>query len=148
MFSEMVKTLLILHTIFIMLTHPMSMILVIIPTTVIYAMMISKLMNTSWFSLILILILIGAMLILFLYMASLSPNELFNLPKYLPMILLLMLIPMPNGLTNNPMLNFNSYKLFSQIQLSTTIILTIYLLVTMITAVKITNINEGPLRST
>nr|YP_001552162.1 NADH dehydrogenase subunit 6 [Nothopuga sp. 1 LP-2008]ABS71900.1 NADH dehydrogenase subunit 6 [Nothopuga sp. 1 LP-2008] len=142
-------TVLFLHSIFMFINHPLIMMVIMIPATIMYAILLTNLMKTSWYSMVLILILIGAMLILFMYMASLSPNEMMNPPIFSPFILLLMMMMYKHNMIQEPstMMN-NSIKLFSQIQWGTTTMLVIYLLLTMIVVVFITNINEGPLRST
>nr|AML26225.1 NADH dehydrogenase subunit 6 [Scirtidae sp. BMNH 1274304] len=138
---------------FMLLKHPMSMGLMLLIQTINISLMIGMMMNNFWFSYILFLIMIGGLMILFMYMTSVAANEKF---KFNPMLIMPMVITMIMFMFQ--VKNFNSLKLnmhkmdliinkFLNFPMNLLMImLIIYLLITMIVIVKITFINYGPLR--
>nr|WIL79833.1 NADH dehydrogenase subunit 6 [Clerus klapperichi]WIL79871.1 NADH dehydrogenase subunit 6 [Clerus dealbatus] len=148
------------------LSHPMSLGFILLLQTTITAFIINYLNFNFWFSYILFLVMIGGMLILFIYMTSVASNEKFSFNNKLMMMLMffvLMIIIMlftdsfmfNNMLNNfetfinNKMVMFNSSlnKYFNYPNLMIYCMTIIYLLITLIAVVKISNINSGPLRS-
>nr|AQM39951.1 NADH dehydrogenase subunit 6 [Phyllomimus sp. ZJZ-2017] len=154
--------------------HPLSMTIIIICQTLIMSMCLSLMTKTFWMSYILFLVFLGGMLVLFLYITSLAPNEKFSTLK-LPMIMMttislymLMLISVSfmdqmywNILNSNTDVNQLSnsitflspsnqipmlIKLYNTPSSMVTIMLIMYLLLTLIVIVKITNTLMGPLR--
>lgn len=129
--------------------------------------------KTYWFSYILFLTFLGGLLVLFIYVSRIASNELFNLSFNLKLIIfltilisLLILFIYYNNLIwinfsfNSDIDNFLNLKLFlndeNKISLRKLynnqtylliIIIIIYLFITLIAVVKITNIFYGPLRS-
>nr|YP_010254860.1 NADH dehydrogenase subunit 6 [Lissorhoptrus oryzophilus]QUA05799.1 NADH dehydrogenase subunit 6 [Lissorhoptrus oryzophilus] len=153
-----------LSMIFLFLNHPLSLGSILLLQTIISSLITGKFYYNYWFSYILFLIMIGGMLILFMYMTSVASNEKFKYSNFL-MFLSLILIFMTFFillLDNFPFLenklNFNMMnKIFKNPNLSMNkllnfpnnlifILLMIYLLITMIAVVKITKKNFGPLR--
>nr|YP_010270171.1 NADH dehydrogenase subunit 6 [Potamometra zhengi]UJY96897.1 NADH dehydrogenase subunit 6 [Potamometra zhengi]UJY96910.1 NADH dehydrogenase subunit 6 [Potamometra zhengi]UJY96923.1 NADH dehydrogenase subunit 6 [Potamometra zhengi] len=148
-----------LSTSMIMMKHPLSMGFSIILLTMLTAIMMNMMIKYSWYSYILVLVMLGGMLVLFMYMASIASNEIM---KFSMKILLLMVITfiMSNLLINNEMDNMtppNMYfienqnnmsmmKLFNSKTSIITILLASYLLITMIYVIFITNMFEGPMR--
>nr|AAX38562.1 NADH dehydrogenase subunit 6 [Pseudosquilla ciliata] len=157
-----------LELIFLNLTHPLAMgMMLLMQTLVICA--ITALMNYYvWFSYILFLIFLGGMLVLFIYITSLASNEMFQFS--FKMILLfasivtfstfLMLIMDPLLLDfkmasadmytymsspyNNQMVLISN--IYSSNTMKTTLFMILYLLLTLIVVVKITYTFLGPLR--
>nr|YP_009971757.1 NADH dehydrogenase subunit 6 [Cucujus mniszechi]QNG56467.1 NADH dehydrogenase subunit 6 [Cucujus mniszechi] len=146
---------------FLFLNHPLSFGLVLLMQTILVALISGTITLNFWYSYILFLIMVGGMLVLFIYMTSIASNEkfkfspkLFLLIKFLtPITLLIMFIN--NFLTtiylNN--INFNnlnfSFSMNKYMNWPTNMmyfIIVIYLFITLIAVVKITNINYGPLR--
>nr|QOL00852.1 NADH dehydrogenase subunit 6 [Phyllomimus sinicus] len=154
--------------------HPLSLTIIIICQTLIMSMCLSLLTKTFWMSYILFLVFLGGMLVLFLYITSLAPNEKFSAPK-LPLIIMIiislymcMLIslsfmdPMYSNMlnSNTDMNQFSNsttvlsstnqismlMKLYNTPSSILTIMLIMYLLLTLIIIVKITNMPMGPLR--
>nr|YP_010580966.1 NADH dehydrogenase subunit 6 [Monochamus saltuarius]UZT27189.1 NADH dehydrogenase subunit 6 [Monochamus saltuarius] len=149
---------------FLFLNHPLSLGLILLLQTTLIAL-ITGLMNYNyWFSYIIFLVMIGGMLILFIYMTSVASNEKFKFSYKLMLILtisfctMLILLSLDSYyfnliLTNDLMnqnlnLNFklsmNKFLMWPMNLLFSLII--IYLLITLIMVVKITNIKSGPLR--
>nr|YP_009050437.1 NADH dehydrogenase subunit 6 [Potanthus flavus]AIC37432.1 NADH dehydrogenase subunit 6 [Potanthus flavus] len=156
------------------LQHPLSMGLMILTQTLLICLISGMIIHTYWFSYILFLTFLGGLLVLFIYVSSIASNEMFYMiPKYklfLFMIIFIMIIfnlfffsnlNWMNLFTNSyEMNNFFNYFLFNSnennINLSKLynnqnyllmFMLIIYLFITLIAVVKITNIFYGPLRS-
>nr|QOW07332.1 NADH dehydrogenase subunit 6 [Costapex baldwinae] len=75
-----------------LMIQPLSLGLVVMFSTL-FMCMISALMLSSWYGFILFLIYVGGLLVMFAYVAALSPNVLFG-GGYPVMIMFLVLIPM------------------------------------------------------
>nr|AXS66238.1 NADH dehydrogenase subunit 6 [Cucujoidea sp. 2 KM-2017] len=149
---------------FIFMDHPLSYGLILLIQTIFISLNTGSLSLNYWFSYIIFLIMIGGMLILFLYMTSVASNEKFKYSsKTLSILimffmLIIMLMILDQYLLN--LKNFNilmltpmtySYEnMFNKyMNLPNNLIITmmiIYLFITLIAIVKITNVNYGPLR--
>nr|QNT26879.1 NADH dehydrogenase subunit 6 [Trigonopterus puspoi] len=147
------------------LTHPLSLGGILLIQTTLIALASGLLYPSFWFSYILFLVMIGGMLVMFIYMTSIASNEKFITPKYLLnlfyfslSILFLLTIPSmsPLALSPNPetktnqlmsiVSNMNMSKYFNFPSISILIFLITYLLVTLIAIVKITEKSKGTLR--
>nr|UHA56200.1 NADH dehydrogenase subunit 6 [Trigonodes hyppasia] len=155
------------------LNNPLSMGLMILIQTLLVCTLSGMLIKTYWFSYILFLTFLGGLLVLFIYVSSIASNELFKPSfnnKILTFILFnlfaLIFLMLLNNLYwmnfsfNSDMNDFLSLSMFinndNKINLSKLynnqtfmimVMLIIYLLITLIAVVKITNIFYGPLRS-
>nr|UYI30635.1 NADH dehydrogenase subunit 6 [Aquatica sp. q XF-2022] len=146
---------------FSMISHPLSMGMILLIQTLLIAMWIGSLSMNFWYSYILFIIMVGGMLILFIYMTSVASNEKFKLSKIsfiliIPIMSTLLLkdklIPNMNSmnidiLIKNKFLftmSLNKFLMYPMILMSMTVI--IYLLIALIAVSKITNIKSGPLR--
>nr|YP_010733852.1 NADH dehydrogenase subunit 6 [Atteva charopis]WEG93575.1 NADH dehydrogenase subunit 6 [Atteva charopis] len=154
------------------LNHPLSMGLMILLQTFLTCLISGMMTNTYWFSYILFLTFLGGLLVLFIYVSSIASNEIFyySFNKNMFMIIFLFIsfilsfffknnLNWFNLFSNEEMNKFN-YNFFfnneNMINLSklynnqTYLImpmLIIYLFITLIAVVKITNIFYGPIRS-
>nr|YP_010309792.1 NADH dehydrogenase subunit 6 [Megetra punctata]UMR54909.1 NADH dehydrogenase subunit 6 [Megetra punctata] len=150
-----------LSLIFITLNHPLSIGLTLLIQTVFISLLSGLLCFNYWFSYIMFLIMVGGMLILFIYMTSIASNEKFTLSfKSLFMFLPLMSLMLPISMlfwSDTPIMNdMISFKInnltISMIKytyLPMNILLTfmiIYLFITLIVTVKIIETKSGPLR--
>nr|YP_009407002.1 NADH dehydrogenase subunit 6 [Typhlopatsa pauliani]ASA39538.1 NADH dehydrogenase subunit 6 [Typhlopatsa pauliani] len=148
------------------ISHPLAMGAILLTQTIIIAMMTTLTIYTSWFSYILFLIFLGAILVLFIYVASLAPNEPFNISP--PMVALLIASLLVAILVSvlDPLLLMYSVTVKPQItemsmlptsytatcpmyempSLMMTLFLILYLLLTLVVIVKITTTHFGPLR--
>nr|YP_009271112.1 NADH dehydrogenase subunit 6 [Velarifictorus hemelytrus]ANU83252.1 NADH dehydrogenase subunit 6 [Velarifictorus hemelytrus] len=162
----MVSIIMTINIIITMSIHPLAITLLIILQTLSICLIVGPLSYSFWFSYILFLIFLGGMLVLFIYITTLASNELFQLPtKTILMLTFLMIIsllmsnmlnqiPSPlkysNDSINNNLMNIstenNLNQLYNYPNLTLTIMTIMYLLITLIIIVKITHINEGPLR--
>nr|WHN78842.1 NADH dehydrogenase subunit 6 [Chitoria ulupi] len=154
------------------LNHPFSMGLMILIQTLLMCLLSSMLINTYWFSYILFLIFLGGLLVLFIYVSSIASNELFKISIFnksfffIMFFMLLISFIFKNNLLwmnfsfNDEMINsFNLFlffnnefntnlsKLYNEQTYLLTLMMIIYLFITLIAVVKITNIFFGPLRS-
>nr|YP_009144413.1 NADH dehydrogenase subunit 6 [Papilio glaucus]AKJ25894.1 NADH dehydrogenase subunit 6 [Papilio glaucus] len=155
------------------LNHPLSMGLMILIQTLIICMLSGMLINSYWFSYILFLVFLGGLLVLFIYVSSVASNELFNINFFMKnsMIFMLFLSFMLSiiYMYNLNWLNFsfnyemknlinffiffnnenkiNLTKLYNNQTYLMMLMLIIYLFITLVAIVKITNIFFGPLRS-
>nr|YP_009441757.1 NADH dehydrogenase subunit 6 [Vincenzellus ruficollis]AOY39302.1 NADH dehydrogenase subunit 6 [Vincenzellus ruficollis] len=152
-----------LSLMFLFLTHPLSAGLILLIQTMIISLITGNFFINYWFSYILFLIMIGGMLILFIYMTSIASNEKFSF-KYkilFPLTSFLIIIMFPLiffylnlNIMNNENMIFNQLllmnsslnKFFSYPLMLILFFIIIYLFITLIAVVKITNFNIGPLR--
>nr|YP_010736946.1 NADH dehydrogenase subunit 6 [Chinaocerus tubulatus]WEP24833.1 NADH dehydrogenase subunit 6 [Chinaocerus tubulatus] len=138
---------------------PMSMGMMLMTQTMLMTMLMNKTMTTSWLSMITFLMMIGGLLILFIYMSSLASNEKFKINLKM-MIIMLMIMWMSEDLMQNMQINemqalhnieyteqLSLNKLYNKKSMTITLITVLYLLLTMITVTKLVKHYEGPLRS-
>nr|YP_010701161.1 NADH dehydrogenase subunit 6 [Papilio alcmenor]WCI21402.1 NADH dehydrogenase subunit 6 [Papilio alcmenor] len=156
------------------LNHPLSMGLMILIQTLIICLLSGMLINSYWFSYTLFLVFLGGLLVLFIYVSSVASNELFNMNfllkntmfffLFMSLILSFYYMHNLNWLNfsfNEEMKNLSNFFIFfnneNKINLSKLynnqthlmmMMLIIYLFITLVAIVKITNIFFGPLRST
>nr|YP_010968325.1 NADH dehydrogenase subunit 6 [Parapoynx fluctuosalis]WNN67133.1 NADH dehydrogenase subunit 6 [Parapoynx fluctuosalis] len=153
--------------------HPLSMGLMILYQTFMMCLISSMLISTYWFSYILFLTFLGGLLVLFIYVSSLASNEMFKISFNLKFLFLLnfmiIIIISYFNMFNLNWLNFsndniemskffnlfiyfnnenkiNLSKLYNNQTFLLLIMMVIYLFITLIAVVKITNIFYGPLR--
>nr|ALO76420.1 NADH deshydrogenase subunit 6 [Temnoscheila virescens] len=167
MFSLLLSMNLTISATIVFMKHPLSMGAILLIQTILVALIVGTLSVNFWFSYILTLIMIGGMLILFIYMTSIASNEKFKFNPLLTIYtmtvfsisLMTVIIDqyLANAKLNNPMVEeMNTISEFqmmmskyinwpNNIMLYMTIS---YLFITLIAVVKITNIKQGPLRQT
>nr|YP_009538062.1 NADH dehydrogenase subunit 6 [Athyma nefte]AYN60818.1 NADH dehydrogenase subunit 6 [Athyma nefte] len=154
------------------INHPLAMGLLILIQTLITCLISGMLINTYWFSYILFLVFLGGLLVLFIYVSSVASNELFKIQLIMKFSFIYILFIMffsiffknnlnwMNFFLNDEMINlfnstlffnneynFNLTKLYNNQNFWMMIMMIIYLFITLIAIVKITNIFFGPLRS-
>nr|YP_009185837.1 NADH dehydrogenase subunit 6 [Euryusa optabilis]ALO70558.1 NADH deshydrogenase subunit 6 [Euryusa optabilis] len=155
-----------LSSMFLLMNHPMTMGIMLLTQTILIALITGFLNMNFWFSYILFLIMVGGMLVLFIYMTSIASNELFNYSNSLMImifisinLMLLTLILMDHFFINMNLIfiesmklnNFNNYplsltKFFNYPSMMLIFMMITYLFITLIAIVKITKIEFGPLR--
>nr|ASM82797.1 NADH dehydrogenase subunit 6 [Neoperla ignacsiveci] len=158
-----------LALIFTRITHPLAMGLTLLIQTLIICLTTGLLTHSFWFSYILFLVFLGGLLVLFIYVTSLASNEMFTFtPSALSMLFLFIATMILTYLIIDPLsfpLNTNSadssdtfffnaneestpalMKLYNEPTSSITLMLALYLFLTLIAVVKITKIFSGPLR--
>nr|AQP30363.1 NADH dehydrogenase subunit 6 [Nasutitermes sp. SC TB-2017] len=147
---------------FTQMKHPMAMGLMLLMQTIMVCLISGTMYSSFWFSYILFMIMIGGMLVLFMYMTSLASNEMFSPSNKMLMassIILPILMYMMPTLTNNKEMNMHDTMMENEITTTTTVMynqmmgtmttmLVIYMLLTLIVVVNIINVSKGPLRHT
>uniref|UniRef100_A0AB39U378 NADH-ubiquinone oxidoreductase chain 6 n=1 Tax=Anomala vitalisi TaxID=3240851 RepID=A0AB39U378_9SCAR len=151
---------------FMFLTHPLSMGMMLLMQTIIMALAMGFFNINFWYSYILFLVMIGGMLVLFIYMTSVASNEKFQFSIKLTIFILIMSIMMlftiamvdpyfsdmnsiyTENLTNYKEYNMSFSKYLTYPNIMIMYMMIIYLLITLIAVVKITQIESGPLRQT
>nr|ALO76982.1 NADH deshydrogenase subunit 6 [Malachiinae sp. GENSP01] len=149
----------------IFMKHPISMGLIILMQTIFISLIIGMMNLNYWLPYILFLIMIGGLLILFIYMTTIASNEKFKMSKLLLMMMLIMnliymwMIKYDMFLSYTEMKNYNmdtidktmnfnmmmnKYLIYPS-NLTYTMII-IYLLITLICCVKISTTFKGPMR--
>nr|QOL00995.1 NADH dehydrogenase subunit 6 [Leuconemacris breviptera] len=154
---------------FMKLNHPMSMMMFIIIQTFIIGLITGTMMESFWLSYILFLTFLGGMLVLFIYITSISSNELFKMKSITMMISIVFVIVIfmilaimdktmfMDLIKNTETMNINNSiyyqemtmsleKLYNNPMFIITMMMMIYLFLALVAVVKITNINQGPIR--
>nr|ALO76134.1 NADH deshydrogenase subunit 6 [Scirtidae sp. GENSP02] len=159
-----------LSLMFLTLNNPMSLGLILLIQTILISLMSSFLTYSFWMSYILFLVMVGGMLILFTYMTSLAPNEMFLFSNKTLMMLIISFTffslmffitdktflyqmfknsDMMNMLNSSSLIKENMIilnKIYNKPNNLISIMLINYLFLTLIIVVKITNIKYGPIR--
>nr|AXS65638.1 NADH dehydrogenase subunit 6 [Histeroidea sp. 4 KM-2017] len=145
---------------FITMQHPLSMGLTLMIQTIIVALLAGMVNMNFWFSYIICLIMIGGMLILFIYMTSVASNEKFKLSlksiqigmtifATSTILMILMDTLNLNFIMNKSNMNYMQMNLNKFINFPMNMILImviLYLFMALVATVKISLINAGPLR--
>nr|QIV24702.1 NADH dehydrogenase subunit 6 [Enneaphyllus aeneipennis] len=153
-------------TCFLFLQHPLSFGLILMIQTILIALMTGLLNYNYWFSYMLFLIMVGGMLVLFMYMTSIASNEKFKLsPKMFFFIMITAIFSFSFMMMDTFLINMDLFtydlenqeifmeskkslnKYFNEPSSMILIMIISYLLITLIMVVKITKIEYGPLRS-
>nr|URH16979.1 NADH dehydrogenase subunit 6 [Amitermes beaumonti] len=147
---------------FTQMKHPMAMGLMLLIQTTMVCLISGTMYSSFWFSYILFMIMIGGMLVLFMYMTSLASNEMFS-PSNKMLMATLTLLPilmymMPTVTNNKEMSTHNTMTeneilttttvMYNQMMGTMTTLLVLYMLLTLIVVVNIINVSSGPLRHT
>nr|YP_009742244.1 NADH dehydrogenase subunit 6 [Zemeros flegyas]QID90321.1 NADH dehydrogenase subunit 6 [Zemeros flegyas] len=158
--------------IMIFINHPLSLGILILLQTFILCLLSGMMIHTYWFSYILFLTFMGGLLVLFIYVSSIASNEIFNFSIFNKLFIFILSIMIMifsflfiNNLNwmninfNNEMNNFFNMFMFFNVENNVSLtklyneqtyflmmMMIIYLFITLIAVVKITNIFFGPLR--
>nr|YP_010839111.1 NADH dehydrogenase subunit 6 [Raivuna sinica]WGG26908.1 NADH dehydrogenase subunit 6 [Raivuna sinica] len=145
-----------------MMNHPISMGTIMIIQTMLMCSIHSKISNSSWFCYILFLTIIGGLMIMFMYMASIASNEKFKpnmkiVLMWMTIFMIMIMLMKSNMLTkiNEQKLNMmkiehmkSTMKFFNKPKYIITMLMMIIMLTTMISVTFISNSFEGPLKMT
>nr|WVH13756.1 NADH dehydrogenase subunit 6 [Anopheles plumbeus] len=164
------STSLIMSFIFMQMKHPLSMGLMLLIQTFLTCLLTGIYVKTFWFSYMLFLIFLGGMLILFIYVTSLSSNEMFSMSFKLSILMIMIILTLnliffitdktliEQFITNTEsskisymytLINENSLSLNKMYNFPSnliTLMLINYLFLTLLVVVKITKKFYGPLR--
>nr|YP_009350595.1 NADH dehydrogenase subunit 6 [Cubitermes oblectatus]AQP27432.1 NADH dehydrogenase subunit 6 [Cubitermes oblectatus] len=147
---------------FTQMKHPMAMGMLLLMQTTMVCLISGTMYKSFWFSYILFMIMIGGMLVLFMYMTSLASNEMFSPSNKMLLMMMLMLpilTPIMSNTINNKEMNTHETMMENEIMTTTTVmynqmmgtmttLLVLYMLMTLIVVVNIINVSKGPLRHT
>lgn len=154
---------------FIKINHPISIIITIIIQTLFIRIITGTIIERFWLSYILLLTFLGGIIVLFIYITRIASNEIFKIKINRIIIIIYIIIILSTLLYNidkiiiteiiknteiinlNYSINFKEIstslvKLYNNPTVIITIIIIIYLFITLLAVVKITNINQGPIR--
>nr|ATC73056.1 NADH dehydrogenase subunit 6 [Cuerna sp. EMHAU-2015-Zz052311] len=154
----LIKMMILMSTLVPFMMNPMSMGIILLFQTMLMTFLMNKMMFSSWFSMITFLMMVGGLLILFMYMSSIASNEKFKLKMNLTLMTLIIILISEEMINENQVneiqgMIFSSLecssmtKLYNKKSMLITISLILYLLLTMIVVTKIVKHHEGPLRS-
>nr|YP_010230558.1 NADH dehydrogenase subunit 6 [Euwallacea fornicatus]QSV10219.1 NADH dehydrogenase subunit 6 [Euwallacea fornicatus] len=150
-----------LSLLFIFLKNPLSKGYILLMLTVSTSLFASLMFMNAWFGYILFLIMVGGILVAFIYMTSVASNEKFMFPKPLnilmfTLVFLVLMSNTPTEMMESSIMLMNqesiiNYKLslskiFSNPMSQIPLALMSYLLLTLIMVVKMTDISKGPIR--
>nr|URX53431.1 NADH dehydrogenase subunit 6 [Rugitermes unicolor] len=163
------KTLMMMSTListaFTQMNHPLAMGMMLLMQTMMMCLISGLMYQSFWFQYILFMVFVGGMLVLFIYVASLASNEMFSLSTKMMMAMMVMMLLLLMT-TNSNQTTINSKettiyntemsnsvitmtnKLYNLPNGNMTIFMALYLFLTLIVVVKITNVSKGPLRQT
>nr|WNH42599.1 NADH dehydrogenase subunit 6 [Neoperla tangana] len=152
-----------------LITHPLAMGLTLLTQTLIICLTTGLMTRSFWFSYILFLVFLGGLLVLFIYVTSLASNEMFSFTPFVAILMTLlgatsvMIFTVSDPLTlplnekstdtsSNPFPMWTDetaptlMKLYNSPTNLITLMLALYLFLTLIAVVQITKIFQGPLR--
>nr|UZG66091.1 NADH dehydrogenase subunit 6 [Abscondita terminalis] len=152
-----------LSILFMLVSHPLSMGMILLTQTLMIAAWTGFMSMYFWYSYILFIVMVGGMLILFIYMTSVASNEKYLYSNLMTIIMIMMfmaliylkkhqLFILMNSMNYDLMMknnmtfkkSLNKFIMYPMMIMSLTII--IYLLIALIAVSKITNMKSGPLR--
>nr|WOW99097.1 NADH dehydrogenase subunit 6 [Paravarcia sp.] len=146
--------------------HPISMGSMLIIQTTILTTIMSEYLSSSWFSYILFITIVGGLMVMFIYMASIASNEKFHMNKSSILMVLMTIISMEvlmnkeitmeylNKMLENKLNSMEKEELkslskfFNLNKMNLTMMIMITLLLTMISVTNISSTFEGPLKKT
>nr|YP_010849316.1 NADH dehydrogenase subunit 6 [Krisna quadrimaculosus]WGG89456.1 NADH dehydrogenase subunit 6 [Krisna quadrimaculosus] len=154
------KMMMLMPTMINFMKNPMSIMITLMMQIFLSTKMMNMMTKTSWFPFITFLMMIGGLMIIFMYMTSISSNEKFKM-KMMMITLMIILMMLPNESLmmenqideNEKMMNkytmekMCSTKMYNKKSLSISMLMMTYLLITMISITKMVKHYEGPLRS-
>nr|QHD47845.1 NADH dehydrogenase subunit 6 [Calineuria stigmatica] len=160
----------ILALIFTFMKHPLASGLMLLLQTLLVCLITGLTTQNFWFSYILFLVFLGGLLVLFIYVTSLASNEMFSLSTLILIVAALPftaivcftlmvdslpgiynlftadMVSLNNMTSNNEESSLFLMKLYNNPTSLITLMLVLYLFLTLIAVVKITKIFHGPLR--
>nr|WMY24011.1 NADH dehydrogenase subunit 6 [Psammotermes sp.] len=145
---------------FTQMKHPLAMGMMLLLQTMLICAISGTMYKSFWFSYILFMIMIGGMLVLFMYMTSLASNEMFS-PSNKMILTAMITLPtlstmMPPHTNNKEMGTYETMTeneimattttMYNQMMGMMTTLLILYMLLTLIVVVNIIHVSSGPLR--
>nr|AEV56619.1 NADH dehydrogenase subunit 6 [Kokeshia sp. NKU02] len=154
----MILMMMTMSMLFMSVNHPLSMSFILIIQMLLAVMITGMIMKSFWYAYIAFMMILGGVLILFIYMASVASNEKVILMKnYLLFMLPNMLMITPYKILiefkHNNMYKINQCeqmislsKMFTPPTMMLTILMILMLLLTMLSVSYMINVFEGPMQ--
>nr|YP_010535672.1 NADH dehydrogenase subunit 6 [Alectorobius rietcorreai]UYB78571.1 NADH dehydrogenase subunit 6 [Alectorobius rietcorreai] len=127
-------------------THPIFMIITMILMALILNMYMYSFMKYTWFILIITLLILGGLLVIFLYVTSLTPNKKFKFKKKIFFLIPITFLLNTNQITNNSS-NNQIDILFMTESMKMLILTLIYLILTLISITMLIKSSMAPIKS-
>nr|UZA61275.1 NADH dehydrogenase subunit 6 [Endeis sp. JZ-2022] len=139
---------------------PFMLVMIILIQTLLCSMMMWMMAESFWMAYILILIFLGGMLVIFIYMASINSNQKINFKfsmvkmNTMSMVLITLYVMsqmnselLMGGAPHHKSLTNNINKMYESSSSMTTLIMAIYLMITLFILVMLSKKFKGPLKS-
>nr|YP_010744972.1 NADH dehydrogenase subunit 6 [Trioza frangulae]WET58372.1 NADH dehydrogenase subunit 6 [Trioza frangulae] len=147
----------ILSSIMMNFLHPLPLGLMILIQTILICFITRILTFSSWMPLTMFLVMVGGLMIIFIYVASVCSNKKFNMIKtklylfytFIPLVIIFnqsLPINFFDSIQLSDNFNFEFIKLFMPVNLSSSMFMFLYLLIALIIMVNLLNVSKGPLR--
>ena len=148
---------------FVLTNHPLIMGASLILTRIAMGVSLAQLASSAWIAYILVIIFVRGIIIIILYISRLSSNEVvppntFTKKSYVGLAVITLMLRLGCSTPKSYLITIDNfytnplfkivYKTYSQLIRPATILIIIYLLVVLITAVNIIRVRKVPLRST
>nr|WEF74999.1 NADH dehydrogenase subunit 6 [Amblyomma mixtum] len=140
------KFFLMISVMLISMSHPMMMLIAVILLTLFISMLFYMITENSLFPLITILMILGGMMIIFMYIISLCPNKKMNFNFKISVIMFIFLFLNLNSMFVK-IINQNLMKIYFFSFINMVILLMLYLLVTLSVILKNLNWISSPMKS-
>nr|QOI73939.1 NADH dehydrogenase subunit 6 [Haemaphysalis longicornis] len=147
LFSE-ISMIMIMSIFFMMMTHPIMMLMSIMLLTLYMSLAFYLFSQFSLISLIMILLILGGMLIIFMYMVSLSPNNKISLNWMMLISLFFMLVFINWEFHFENIKNEILNKIYFFCFMNLIMLMMTYLILTLFVVLKLTNSNMSPMKMT
>nr|UKG19866.1 NADH dehydrogenase subunit 6 [Haemaphysalis longicornis] len=147
LFSE-ISMIMIMSIFFMMMTHPIMMLMSIMLLTLYMSLAFYLFSQFSLISLIMILLILGGMLIIFMYMVSLSPNNKISLNWMMLISLFFMSVFINWELHFENIKNEILNKIYFFCFMNLIMLMMTYLILTLFVVLKLTNSNMSPMKMT
>nr|YP_010140062.1 NADH dehydrogenase subunit 6 [Kalasha nativa]QQK57712.1 NADH dehydrogenase subunit 6 [Kalasha nativa] len=153
----MMKAMVSNSTLLMFMKTPMSMGTVLMIQVIMSSIMLNKMGQSAWIMMITFLMMVGGIMILFTYMVSIASNTKFKMKIKMMTTFLIMTTIMDEMMHMQPQENMqlekeetnevmSMIKLYNKKSTMITIVMMLYLLLTMISITKIVKHHKGPLR--
>nr|YP_009500750.1 NADH dehydrogenase subunit 6 [Paracarsidara gigantea]AWU49009.1 NADH dehydrogenase subunit 6 [Paracarsidara gigantea] len=157
MLKMLLVTLTMMSTIMTYVKHPFTFSFLLLMQTMMISTTTRLLCNSSWISLTLFLIMVGGLMIIFMYSTSICSNQRFNkTPLNFTIIYCLLWMPIMmsqnnffmkyESLTINNLQYKEFFKMFTPININNSIFMFLYLMLALMVMINLLNFNMGPMR--
>nr|UXG58616.1 NADH dehydrogenase subunit 6 [Dermacentor albipictus]UXG58642.1 NADH dehydrogenase subunit 6 [Dermacentor albipictus]UXG58655.1 NADH dehydrogenase subunit 6 [Dermacentor albipictus] len=141
-----IKVIIFLSIAFMLMAHPILMLISLILLTLFLAMMFYYFFQMSLISLLMILMILGGMLIIFMYMISLCPNQKIKLNNKLILISILLTIPISIPLAKMNLEIFQINKIYDMLFTNMLILMMNFLIISLMVISKNLNWINSPIK--